>query len=140
MKKKILLLEREIIAKHYDLFINKNKERLKNKLGISAVQVDALFNEIRKLNVNPGFALSESSSDRVQTQIPDFIVETDPDGNIEMRLNSGEVPRLHVSGDYINQLKVLQSHPDKLTRSEKEGLVYTRQHRVTNRHYFFFDV
>ena len=127
LKKKILLLEREIIAKHYDLFINKNKERLKNKLGISAVQVDALFNEIRKLNVNPGFALSESSSDRVQTQIPDFIVETDPDGNIEMRLNSGEVPRLHVSGDYINQLKVLQSHPDKLTRSEKEGLVYTRQ-------------
>ena len=127
LKKKILQLEREIIANHYDLFINKNKERLKNKLGISSVQVDALFNEIRKLNVNPGFALSESSADRVQTQIPDFIVETDPDGNIEMRLNSGEVPRLHVSGDYINQMKILQSRPSKLTRSEKEGLVYTRQ-------------
>lgn len=127
VKKKVLLLEREIIANHYDLFINKNKERLKNKLGISSVQVDALFNEIRKLNVNPGFALSESSADRVQTQIPDFIVETDPEGNIEMRLNSGEVPRLHVSGDYINQLKTFQSRPSKLTRSEKEGLVYTRQ-------------
>ena len=127
LKKKVLLLEREIIANYYDLFINKNKERLKNKLRISSVQVDALFNEIRKLNVNPGFALSESSADRVQTQIPDFIVETDPDGNIEMRLNSGEVPRLHVSEDYINQLKTLQSRPSKLTRSEKEGLVYTRQ-------------
>ncbi|MBO4216016.1 MAG: RNA polymerase sigma-54 factor, partial [Bacteroidaceae bacterium] len=127
LKKKILWLEREIIANHYDLFINKNKERLKNKLGISAAQVDALFNEIRKLNVNPGFALSESSADRVQTQIPDFIVETDPEGNVEMRLNSGEVPRLHVSGDYIQQMKVLQSRPSKLTRSEKEGLVYTRQ-------------
>ena len=127
LKKKVLLLEREIIANYYDLFINKNKERLKNKLRISSVQVDALFNEIRKLNVNPGFALSESSADRVQTQIPDFIVETDPEGNIEMRLNSGEVPRLHVSGDYINQLKTLQSRPSKLTRSEKEGLVYTRQ-------------
>ena len=77
--------------------------------------------------MNPGFALSESTSDRVQTQIPDFIVETDPEGNIEMRLNSGEVPRLHVSGDYINQLKAFQAHPSKLTRSEKEGLVYTRQ-------------
>lgn len=126
-KKKILQLEREIIARHYDLFINKNKERLKNKLGISSVQVDALFDDIKKLNVNPGFALSESSSDRVQTQIPDFIVETDPEGNIEMRLNSGEVPRLHVSGDYIHQLKAFQSTPSKLTRSEKEGLAYTRQ-------------
>ena len=127
LKEKILRLEREIIAHHYDLFINKNKERLKNKLGISGVQVDALFEDIKKLNVNPGFALSESSTDRVQTQIPDFIVETDPEGNIEMRLNSGEVPRLHVSGDYINQLKAFQAHPSTLTRSEKEGLVYTRQ-------------
>ena len=127
LKEKILRLEREIIAHHYDLFINKNKERLKNKLGISGVQVDALFEGIKKLNVNPGFALSESSTDRVQTQIPDFIVETDPEGNIEMRLNSGEVPRLHVSGDYINQLKAFQAHPSTLTRSEKEGLVYTRQ-------------
>ena len=127
LKRKILQMERDIIARHYDLFINKNKERLKNKLGISTVQVDALFEDIKKLNVNPGFALSESSADRVQTQIPDFIIETDPEGNIEMRLNSGEVPRLHVSGDYINQLKTFQSHPSKLTRSEKEGLVYTRQ-------------
>ena len=84
LKKRILLLEREIIAHHYDLFINKNKERLKNKLGISSIQVDALFEEIRKLNVNPGFALSESTADRVQTQIPDFIVETDPEGNIDI--------------------------------------------------------
>lgn len=127
LKKRILLLEREIIAHHYDLFINKNKERLKNKLGISSIQVDALFEEIRKLNVNPGFALSESTADRVQTQIPDFIVETDPEGNIEMRLNGGEVPRLHVSGDYIHQLRVLQSRPSRLTRSEKEGMAYTRQ-------------
>ena len=127
LKKRILLLEREIIAHHYDLFINKNKERLKNKLGISSIQVDALFEEIRKLNVNPGFALSESTADRVQTQIPDFIVETDPEGNIEMRLNGGEVPRLHVSGDYIHQLRVLQSRPSKLTRTEKEGMAYTRQ-------------
>jgi len=127
VKEKVLLLERKIIADHYDLFINKNKERLKNKLGISSIQVDALFEDFKKLNVNPGFALSESTTDRVQTQIPDFIVETDPDGDIQMRLNNGEIPRLHVSRDYLRQLKALQAHPDKMTRSEKEGLLYTRQ-------------
>lgn len=126
-KEKMLRLERSIIANHYDLFINKNKERLKSQMGISAVQVDALFDDIKRLNVNPGFALSESVSDRVQTQIPDFIVETDPDGNIQMRLNSGEVPRLHVSGEYLHQLRAFQTNPNKLTRSEKEGMLYTRQ-------------
>lgn len=127
LKEKMLRLEREIIAEHYDLFINKNKERLKNKMGLSAIQVDALFDDIKKLNVYPGFALGEATSDRVQTQIPDFIVETDPEGNIEMRLNSGEVPRLHVSRDYIEQLKTFQTNPSKLTRGEKEGMLYTRQ-------------
>jgi RNA polymerase sigma-54 factor len=37
------------------------------------------------------------------------------------------VPRLHVSKDYINQLKKFQQDPDRLTRSEKEGMLYTRQ-------------
>ena len=126
-KEKMLRLERSIIANHYDLFINKNKERLKSQMGLSTVQVDALFDDIKRLNVNPGFALSESASDRVQTQIPDFIVETDSEGTIQMRLNSGEVPRLHVSGEYLRQLKSFQKNPNKLSRSEKDGMLYTRQ-------------
>ena len=127
LKERILLMERRIIADHYDLFLNKNKERLKGLLGISSMQIDAVFDDIKKLNVNPGFALSEATSDRVQTQIPDFIVETDPEGNIQMRLSSGEVPRLHVSRDYIDQLNAYMAHPKAMTRSEKEGMIYTKQ-------------
>ena len=127
LKEKILLMERRIIAEHYDLFLNKNKERLKGLLGISTMQIEAIFDDIKKLNVNPGFALSEATSDRVQTQIPDFIVETDPEGNIQMRLSSGEVPRLHVSREYIDQLHSYMAHPKKMTRSEKEGMIYTKQ-------------
>ena len=127
LKRKVLQLERKVIAEHYDLFINKNKERLKSVLGLSSVQVDALFEDFKKLNVNPGFALSEATTDRVQTQIPDFIVETDSNGEVQMRLASGEVPRLHVSKDYLNQLKMFQTQPGKLSRSEKEGMLYTKQ-------------
>lgn len=127
LKERILLLEHRIISEHYDLFLNRNKERLKGILGISAMQVDAVFDDIKKLNVNPGFALSEAANDRVQTQIPDFIVETDTEGNIQMKLSSGEVPRLHVSRDYIDQLNAYIAHPNKMTRGEKEGMLYTKQ-------------
>ncbi|MDE5999525.1 MAG: RNA polymerase factor sigma-54 [Bacteroidaceae bacterium] len=126
-KQKMLRLERDIISNHYDLFLNKNKERLKNKLGLSALQINALFDDIKKLNVNPGFALNEAAGERVQTQIPDFIVETDPEGGIQMRLSNGEVPRLHVSREYMNQLKTFLHAKEKMTRSEKEGMAYTRQ-------------
>lgn len=126
-KQRMLLMERNIISEHYDLFLNKNKERLKNKLGLSAIQIDALFEDIKKLNVNPGFALNEAAGERAQTQIPDFIIETDPEGEIQLRLSNGEVPRLHVSQEYIDQLRRFQHVREKMTRGEKEGLVYTRQ-------------
>ena len=94
---------------------------------MSTLQIDALFADIKKLNVNPGFALNEVAGERAQTQIPDFIVETDPEGEIQMRLSNGEVPRLHVSQDYINQVKRFQNAREKMTRGEKEGMAYTRQ-------------
>jgi RNA polymerase sigma-54 factor len=126
-KQKMLLLEQRIISDYYDMFLNRNKERLKNKLGLSTIQIDALFEDIKKLNVNPGFALNEVAGERVQTQIPDFIIETDPEGEVQMRLSNGEVPRLHVSQEYINQLKAFQHAHEKMTRGEKEGMAYTRQ-------------
>ena len=43
-----------------------------------------------------------------------------------MRRNRGEVPRLHVSQEYIDQLKKYQANPHKLSRSEKEGMMYTK--------------
>ena len=125
-KSRVLKMEREMISRYYDLFINRNKERLKTVMNLSDPQLEALFADIKKLNVNPGFALGESRSSRVQTQVPDFIIDTDLDGNIQMRLNRGEVPRLHVSQEYIDQLKKYQANPHKLSRSEKEGMMYTK--------------
>lgn len=126
-KERFLLLQREVIANHYDLFLNKNKEALKQRLRINEVVIDAVFEALKKLNVNPGLSLGEASSSRVQTLIPDFIVETDPDGNIDLRLNNGEIPRLHVRPDYIRQLKQYLANPGKMSRGEKEGMLYTKQ-------------
>lgn len=126
-QERFLLLQRAVIADHYSLFINRNKEKLQQLMHLKSVAIDAIFEALKKRNVNPGFALSEATSTRVATQIPDFIVQTDPDGNVELTLNSGEVPRLHVSRDFVNQLKSYQSNPKSLSRGEKEGMLFTRQ-------------
>ena len=126
-KRRALTIARQVIADHYDLFINGNKERIQKALHLSAVQLEAVYAVIRKLNVNPGIALSEATSSRVETQIPDFIIETDLEGRIQMSLNGGEVPQLHVSRDYVNQLKTYQKNPGKLSRGEKEGMMFVKQ-------------
>lgn len=126
-KRRALTIARQVIADHYDLFINGNKERIQKALHLTAVQLEAVYAVIRKLNVNPGIALSEATSSRVETQIPDFVIETDLEGRIQMSLNGGEVPQLHVSRDYVNQLKTYQKNPGKLSRGEKEGMMFVKQ-------------
>lgn len=128
---RFLLLQRKVIADHYDLFLKKRKDKLKAVLGVNDAIVEALFAALKKLNVNTGLSLGESANSCVETQIPDFIVETDLDGNIEMKLNAGDVPRLHVSREYLDHRQRMKTDPDKFSRSEKEEFAYKEEKRET---------
>lgn len=125
---KYFLLEdgRGIIADHYDLFINNNVEKLKSVTGLSTARLRVIFTELKKLNLHPGLALTESAKDRVQSAIPDFIVETDENGQVSFRLNRGDLPALRVSREYAQQLKAYESANRKLSRSEQDFVTYTR--------------
>ena len=125
---KYFLLEdgRRIIDEHYNLFVNNNVERLKGVTGLSAARLQVVFAELKKLNLHPGLALTESAKDRVHSATPDFIVETDENGQVSFRLNRGDLPSLHVSKDYVQQLKAYESAGRKLSRSEQEFVAYTR--------------
>lgn len=129
-KRKELLLEKTILTDHYELFKVKNKEKLKKLLNVSSITIDIIYEDIKKLSIYPGLALCESSTDRIGTQTPDFIVETDLDGHISMRLNYGDVPQLHVSRDFIDMLKLYQKDAKKLSKHEKAGLLFTKE-RIT---------
>jgi RNA polymerase sigma-54 factor len=65
---------------------------------------------------------------RNQQQItPDFIVETDPYGQVTLSLNNGRVPSLHVSDDDLGFLRSYEGRDLKtLSRTEREGISYLR--------------
>ena len=125
---KYFLLEdgRRLIADHYELFVNNNVEKLKSVMGLSAARLQLVFGELRKLNLHPGLALTESAKDRVQSAIPDFIVETDENGQIDVRLNKGDLPTLRINPEYVKQLKEYESAKRQLTRGEQAFVTYTR--------------
>lgn len=125
-RRDILNLEKDIILNHYDMFLNKNFERLRAALGIGEGRFETVLESMRKLNPRPGRALCESADDRAQTVIPDFVIETEGD-QISMWLNDGNVPELHVSKEYTEQLEAFQKNSKTARKSEREAMLYIKQ-------------
>ena len=120
-------LEYEIIDNHYDDFVNQRTDRLTRQLGVSETIIKQAVAKISRLNPQPGISLCESASGQVQTVIPDFIVETTAEGNISFTINCGDIPELHISNDYLLQLKELEKRGGKMSRSEREAFEYAQQ-------------
>lgn len=59
--------------------------------------------------------------------MPDFIVETDDDGEITLTLNQGDIPELKISDSFIDLLNRYEHKQQAISRSEKDALLYTKQ-------------
>jgi len=127
-RRRRLELERTIIADEYEAFKNRNIDRLADRLDAEAIQIQTAIENIKKLNLHPGLALCESASDRAQTVIPDFIVDTDRDGVVSFTLNKGEIPALQVNKKYLELAKMYQSMGDKMRKRDRESYDYNRKH------------
>lgn len=125
---RLFLLEegRKVVGEYYDLFVNNNTEKLGRLLNVSAARLRLIFDELRRLNLHPGLALTESARDRVQSAVPDFIVETDENGVIGIHLNNGELPAIRINREYVRQLRAYEQAGRRLSRSEQDFVTYTR--------------
>lgn len=126
-KAEMLRLERRIIADEYENFKNRNYDKLAQNLSVDKTVIKYAVEAIKRLNPRPGRALCESPVDRVQTAIPDFIVETDGEGGVSFQLNRGEIPTLHVSEQFISLAREYQQKGEKMQKQAKENLLYFKQ-------------
>lgn len=126
-KAEMLQLERRIIADEYENFKNRNYDKLAQNLSVDKTVIKYAVEAIKRLNPRPGRALCESPVDRVQTAIPDFIVETDGEGGVSFQLNRGEIPSLHVSEQFISLAREYQQKGEKMQKQAKENLQYFKQ-------------
>ena len=116
-----------IIENHYELWREQDEEKLQEITGWERSKITSAMKVISRFNPYPGLSLHESSIDRVQTVIPDFIVETEGDNYINFVLNEGELPTLHINREYEIQLDAYIKKGENLSRGEKEAYLYTKQ-------------
>lgn len=62
-----------------------------------------------------------------QQVTPDFIVETAFDGTVTFQINQGNMPQLHISQDFMEQMQGYQQNKSSLNKHEKEGLLYIKE-------------
>lgn len=120
-------LMHKVISECYNDFTKKRWDRIKSKLAISDYTVQEVLREIKKLNPRPGAALGETMGRNTQQVTPDFIIDTDDNGNVSCTLNRGKMPRLLVSQEFEDMIDTYRKNPQSMTRSDKEALLYAQQ-------------
>lgn len=115
-----------IFTEHFDAFTKKHWNKIQAALSLSDLQIKALQAEIRKLNPKPGASMGETMGRNVQQITPDFIIDTDDNGNISFTLNHGNLPELHVSQSFNDMLAAYKDNKQGMNRQEKEALLYAK--------------
>lgn len=115
-----------IFNHYFDAFTKKHWDKIQTALSLSDIQIKALQAEIRKLNPKPGASMGETMGRNVQQITPDFIIETDDNGNVSFYLNHGDLPELHVSQSFNDMLMAYKDNKKGMNRQEKEALLYAK--------------
>jgi RNA polymerase sigma-54 factor len=112
-----------IVEKYFDAFAKKHYEKIIKKLNISEKELRLAIDEILKLNPKPGNSLTKDFADNHYI-IPDFIINnpSEADGNLELTLNSKDIPDLRINKTYLNMLKTYSKD-----KTNKDALLFIKQ-------------
>ena len=117
----------DIVTFYCDEFTKKNKEKIIHKMGISEEEYNAALAELIKLNPRPGSSLGETIGKNLQQIIPDFIVETEDDGNIILSLNNRNVPELRLSREFSEMLDEHTKNKANQSKDSKDAFLFLKQ-------------
>ncbi len=119
-------LARKIIKLHFEEFTRKHYDKIKNRLNISDEELKAAIDEILKLNPKPGSSYSDPLTKTYHHIVPDFILENN-EGDLQLSLNSRNVPELRVSRTYSNMIESYTQNRDNSSKEQKEAVTFVKQ-------------
>lgn len=114
-----------ILKQNFDDFTRKHYDKIIEKLGVSEAELKAAVNVILKLNPKPGGSFYDQQVKTSENVIPDFILENN-DGDLQLSLNSRNVPELRISRTYKNMLQSYSKSKSK-TKTDKEAMTFVKQ-------------
>lgn len=109
-----------VVKKHFNDFAKKHFEKLPQLLGVDEHTGQRVLEELRRLNPKPGASLGETEGRNVQQITPDFIIDTDDNGNVSFYINNGNIPELRVSSSFSELMETYRNNKEKMSRRERK--------------------
>ena len=105
---KLLQDAKAILEECFEEFSRKHYEKISRKLRLSDTELKQAIDEILKLNPKPGGTVADFSyGQQAEKIIPDFMLDL-VDGELQLSLNSGDIPELKINKAYLNILEQYQ--------------------------------
>jgi len=119
-------LARSILKNHFDEFTNKHYDKIIQRLNISEKELKNALEEILKLNPKPGGAMGDTQSKSFHQIVPDFILEEN-EGELQLYLNSNNVPELRLSRTYSDMFESYNANKASASKDEKDAITFVKQ-------------
>jgi RNA polymerase sigma-54 factor len=116
----ILVLER-----YFNEFIKKHYDKIMKKARIDEDELKSAIAEILRLNPKPGNSISETSKTN-QYISADFVI-TNPDGKLELSLNSKNMPELRLSRNYVEMIESYIGDKSKKSAQQKDAILFVKR-------------
>ena len=120
-------LMQKVITECFDEFTKKHFDKIRATLGVDVDTAERVQAELRRLNPKPGSSLGETEGRNLQQITPDFIVDTDDEGNVTFTLNGGNIPELKVSPSFTEMMEAYKNNKAAMSRRDKEALLYAKE-------------
>lgn len=114
-----------ILEYGFDQFTKKHYSKLIQKLDLTDQELKDAIEEITKLNPKPG-STGNLGGAGATVVVADFHINVD-NGQVNVLLNGRNAPELRVSRQYANMIDDYQRKKGKVTKSEKDAMVFVKQ-------------
>lgn len=108
-----------ILKNYFEDFSRKRYDYIRENSGLTQEELRRAETLILHLSPKPAAAFSDTSYDDNHFIIPDFKVENH-DGELSLTMNTGNLPRIRLSKQYMEMLEDLSGNKRPLSSSEKE--------------------
>lgn len=114
-----------ILENGFDQFTKKHYSKLIQKLDLTDEELKEAIDEITKLNPKPG-STGNLGGAGATVVVADFQISVE-NGQVNVLLNGRNAPELRVSKQYANMIDDYQRKKGKVTKSEKDAMVFVKQ-------------
>ena len=97
------------------------------KLNLTEEQYQTALSDLTKLNPRPGSSMGETIGKNMQQIVPDFLVETEEDGTVNISLNNRNVPELRLSREFTQLLDEHMRNKVNQSKESRDALLFLKQ-------------